>query len=94
MDSDTRTWNRLYELLAEDSWDQIVYGYRVDRFGQPIKPYLFKWGMHSNLIESIREDFGGGEYRLLVRGSNNALQRHYWNCGTAAQVVLDRQTSS
>jgi len=84
MDSDTRTWNRLYELLAEDGWDQIVYGYRVDRFGQPIKPYLFKWGMHSNLIESIREDFGGGEYRLLVR--EGRMMRFIGTIGIAEPV--------
>jgi hypothetical protein len=67
MDSDTRTWDRLYQLLSEDNWDQIVYGYRVDQFDRPIKPYLFKWGMHADLIESIRSRYGAGLYRLLIR---------------------------
>ena len=61
MDSDTKTWNRLYALLAQDDWDQTVYIYRVDRSGKTIKPFLAKWAMHSNLIESIRDEFGGGD---------------------------------
>jgi hypothetical protein len=67
MDSDTRTWERLFLLLAEDNWDQTVYGYRVDQFDKPIKPYLFKWSMHADLIESIRARYGAGLYRLLIR---------------------------
>ena len=67
MDSDTRTWNRLYALLAQDDDSQTVYGYRVDRVGNAIKPYLFCWFMHEDLIESIRDRYGAGEYRLLIR---------------------------
>ena len=67
MDSDTRTWDRLYRLLAEDDPDQLVYGYRIDALGNVIKPYLFCWFMHDNLIENIRDQYGGGEYRLLIR---------------------------
>jgi hypothetical protein len=67
MDADTRTWDRLYRLLAEDDPDQLVYGYRVDATGNAIKPYLFCWLMHDNLIDNIRDQYGGGEYRLLIR---------------------------
>jgi hypothetical protein len=67
MDSDTKTWDRLYRLLAEDNWDQLVYGYRVDTFGNAIKPYLFCWIMHEDLIEHIRHEYGAGLYRLLIR---------------------------
>ena len=67
MDADTRTWDRLYRLLAEDDPDQLVYGYRVDTLGNAIKPYLFCWFMHDNLINNIRDKYGGGEYRLLIR---------------------------
>ena len=67
MDSDSRTWDRLYLLLAEDNPDQTVYGYRVDAAGNAIKPYLFCWYMHGDLVESIRGRYGGGVYRLLIR---------------------------
>lgn len=67
MDSETRKWNCLWELLAEDNWDQTVYVYRVDQFGKTKKPYLAKWAMHSSLLDSIRTDFGSGEYHLMIR---------------------------
>ena len=67
MDKDTRTWNKLYRLLAEDDPDLTVYGYRVNAAGIAVKPYLFCWFMHDYLIESIRDQYGGGEYRLLIR---------------------------
>ena len=67
MDSDTKTWNRLYVLLAQDDWDQTVYIYRVDRSGRTIKPFLAKWGMHAGLLDSLRDEFGSGEYYLMIR---------------------------
>ena len=60
MDSDTKTWNRLYALFAQDDLDHTVYIYRVDRSGRTVKPFLAKWAMHSNLIESIRYEYGAG----------------------------------
>ncbi len=67
MDSETRMWERLWMILAEDDWDQTVYVYRVDRSGRTVKPFLAKWPMHSDLLESIRDDFGAGEYHLMIR---------------------------
>ena len=55
MDSETRMWERLYRLLAQDDWDQTVYVYRVDAYGKTIKPYLAKWVMHGGLLDSIRD---------------------------------------
>ncbi len=73
MDSDTKTWNRLYALLAQDDWEQIVYVYQMDRFGRKLKPFIAKWAMHSNLIESIRYEFGAGEYHLMIRQGKTML---------------------
>ncbi len=67
MDSDTKTWDRFYAVLAQDDWEQIVYVYQMDRFGRKLKPFIAKWAMHSDLIESIRSDFGAGEYHLMIR---------------------------
>lgn len=67
MRSDSKTWEKLYLLLAEDDCDQTVYGYRVDSLGRVVKPYLFCWYMHDGLLESIRSKYGPGEYRLLIR---------------------------
>ncbi len=73
MDSDTKTWNRLYVLLAQDDWDQTVYVYRVDASGKTIKPYLAKWGMHADLLDSLRDQFGSGEYHLMIRQGKTML---------------------
>ncbi len=67
MHSDSATWDKLYLLLAEDDPDQTVYGYRVDSRGRAVKPYLFCWYMHQDLLENIRDKYGPGEYRLLIR---------------------------
>ena len=67
MDSETRMWERLWVILAEDDWDQIVYVYGVDRSGRTVKPFLAKWAMHSDLLESIRHEFGAGVYHLMIR---------------------------
>ena len=67
MRSDSKTWEKLYGLLAEDDCDQTVYGYRVDSRGRAVNPYLFCWYMHQDLLDNIRDKFGPGEYRLLIR---------------------------
>ncbi len=67
MDSESRKWERLFMLMAQDDWEQTVYVYRVARSGKPIKPYLAKWGMHAGLLDSLRDDFGSGEYHLMIR---------------------------
>ena len=67
MHSDAATWERLWAVLEQDDFDQTVYGYRVDQAGQAIKPYLFCWYGHSGLVDTIRDKFGSGEYRLLIR---------------------------
>jgi hypothetical protein len=73
MDSETRMWERLYRLLAQDDWDQTVYVYHVDASGRMTKPYLAKWGMHAGLLDSIRDELGSGEYHLMIRQGKTML---------------------
>ena len=67
MRSDDATWEHLGALLDENDADYVVYGYRVDRSGQSIKPYLFKGYAHSGLIEEIQRIYGPGDYKLIIR---------------------------
>jgi len=67
MDSESRKRDRLFQLMALDDWEQTVYVYRINNAGRTIKPYVAKWGMHSGLLDSIRDDFGTGEYHLMIR---------------------------
>ncbi len=73
MDSETRMWERLYRLLAQDDWDQTVYVYHVEASGRMTKPYLAKWGMHAGLLDSIRDELGSGEYHLMIRQGKTML---------------------
>ncbi len=59
--------------MAQDDWDQTVYVYRVGATGKTIKPYLAKWGMHAGLLDSIRDEFGSGEYHLMIRQGKTML---------------------
>ena len=67
MDSEERMWERLFQLLAQDDWEQTVYIYRVGPTGRKITPYIAKWGVHSYLLDSIRDEFGSGLYHLMIR---------------------------
>ena len=73
MDSETRKWERFYRLMAQDDWEQTVYVYRVDRLGRTITPYIAKWGMHAGLLDSLRDEFGTGEYHLMIRQGNTMI---------------------
>ncbi len=67
MASETRKWERLYKLLDQDDCEQTVYVYRVDSSRRKITPFLAKWGMHAGLLDSLRDEFGTGEYHLMIR---------------------------
>ena len=67
MRSDEAIWAELSALLDENDGSYTVYGYRVDKFGQMIKPALFKSYAYSNLIEEIQRLYGAGDYKLLIR---------------------------
>ncbi len=83
MRSDDATWRRLWLVLDQDDPSQTVYGYRVDQTGQSIKPYLFCWHGHPGLVENIRDEYGPGEYRLLIRRGRDMIFSGYISVGGA-----------
>ncbi len=46
---------------------------RTTASGKTIKPYRAKWGMHAGLLDSIRDEFGSGEYHLMIRQGKTML---------------------
>jgi len=60
-------WDRLDHVSWEQNYDRTVYVYRLDSMGQPIKPYLIKLFADRDLLNTLRDDFGGGKFRLLIR---------------------------
>ena len=73
MDSELRKWDRFFQVAAQDNWDQTVYIYRVDRTGRKITPYAAKWAMHESLLETIKQEFGPGEYFVMIREGNTMV---------------------
>ena len=61
----------------ERNWRQTVYVYRLRRSGKSEKPYLFKstgfFDSDSELIAYLRDEFGGGEYRILIRDGSTMV---------------------
>ena len=93
MHSDAETWERLWAVLEQDDFDQTVYGYRVDQAGRAIKPYLFCWHCHFGLLESIRDKFGPGDYRLLIRKGRVMIFSGYISIGPVPTQHVTPQIS-
>ncbi len=60
-------WDRLEIIMREKNYDRVVYTYRLDEQCRSITPYLAKLFADGNLLNTLRDDFGGGDFRLLIR---------------------------
>jgi len=65
--SDAKTWEKLFDILEQERPDQTVYVYRVDFLGRVVKPYLLKTFPYAGLPDSLRDDYGGGDFRVMIR---------------------------
>ena len=93
MHSDAETCERLWAVLEQDAFDQTVYGYRVDQAGQVTESYLFRWYCHFGLLESIRDKFGPGDYRLLIRKGRVMVFSGYISIGPVPTPHVTPQIS-
>ncbi len=61
----------------ERNWRQTVYVYRLRHSGKSEKPYLFKstgyFDSDTELFEYIRDEYRGGEYRILIRDGSTMV---------------------
>ena len=65
---DTKVWDRLFEILDAPDENDVAYIYLIDNRGKPIKPYLLRWWCPTmELIYTLQSDYGGGEFRILIR---------------------------
>lgn len=62
---------------AAQNWRQTVYIYRLNNLEKPETPYLFKavgfFDDDIELIEYIRQEFGSGRYKILVRDGSTMV---------------------
>ena len=53
--------------MSEERYDRTTYVYRLDEDGDPVKPYLTKLDADRYLLDTLRDDFDGGDFHLMIR---------------------------
>ena len=72
-------FDKLFLAFRDDerTWRQTIYAYRISDSGMLIKPYLFRsTGVIDNdseLFELLREDYGGGNFRIFIRDGSRMV---------------------
>lgn len=62
-----KVWERLWKVLETSDEGTTVYVYRLDFNGNTIKPCLLKCEAWPELLYMLRDDHGGGQFKLLIR---------------------------
>ncbi len=62
-----RIWDRLWTLLYTSPSCLQVYVYRSAPNGQSIGSYIWKGPAFPGLPEVLRDEFRGGDFRVLIR---------------------------
>ena len=60
-------WERLYQLMQREGFNRIAYIYRLNSNGKPQKPFLTKLYPDDRMLEVLRDEYRGGDFRLLIR---------------------------
>ena len=71
--SDEKNWIKLYEILSEGDLDLVVYVYCLDARGKRQKPYLWRTYPHDELLDTLRDEYGGGEFYIMIRDGNQMV---------------------
>ena len=64
----------LYVHLFNENEKQTLYVYRVGPDGQPIKPYLLQTCPYEQVLDRLRDEYGGGDFRIMIRFFMAGLQ--------------------
>ena len=60
-------WERLDAVLFSNDEELVVYVYRLDAYGNVVKPYLLKCEAWEGLCMMLKDDYDGGDFKLLIR---------------------------
>ena len=66
-------YGKLFQILREEDLDLAVYVYRVDSRGKRQKPHLWRTYPHEQLLEVLRDKYGGGDFYLMIREGNQMV---------------------
>ena len=61
--------------LFNENEKQMLYVYRVGPDGLLIKPYLLQTFPYEELLETLRDRYGGGDFRILIREGRKMIFR-------------------
>ncbi len=70
----------LKEILDSDRDVYTVYVYRVTLDGKMIKPYLLKCIAYPDLLDMLRDYYGGGKFRLMIRKGRTLVYSEKITC--------------
>ena len=77
----------MYVILSEENLDLDVYVYRVDSRGKRQKPYLWHTYPHEGLLDTLRDEYGGGDFHIMIRDGNQmVLSAPYSVEGTRTRI--------
>ncbi len=67
MTASGRVWERLWTALDDSACRRQVYVYRANRRRGARNRYIWKGFAWPELPEMLRDDFDGGDFRILIR---------------------------
>ncbi len=67
MTPEERVWDRLWLALDDPFGRRRVYVYRASPRGRGCNHYIWKGFAWPELPEMLRDDFDGGDFRVLIR---------------------------
>ncbi len=66
-------WDQFWAYLAASHLRDVVYVYRIDEDGRPIRPYLLRSPATEELPDILRDKYGGGAFQILIRRGKKML---------------------
>jgi hypothetical protein len=87
MNLDYDTWDKFWEILYEADDATVVYVYRLDQNGKPIKPCLGRFIAWGGLPAMLRDEHGGGKFKILVRKGRTMVLSGFISIGVSLNRV-------
>lgn len=60
-------FGELMRFLYGEKVEQTLYVYRIGAGGMLTRPYLLRSPPWPDLLEELRDAYGGGDFRILIR---------------------------
>ena len=68
-------FEELMRFLDDEKLEQTLYVYRIGPDGRSTRSYMFRTTPWPDLLEKLRDGYGGGKFRILIREGRKMLFR-------------------